>query len=45
LDLGAETLAGQPHGSPVARMRSLFALYPADSTGVKPGRGVMQDCR
>jgi predicted alpha/beta superfamily hydrolase len=45
LDLGAETIAGQPHGSPLARMRSLLALYPADSTGVKPGRRVMQDCR
>jgi predicted alpha/beta superfamily hydrolase len=45
LDLGAETIAGQPHGSPLARVRSLVALYPADSTGVKPGRGVMQDCR
>ncbi len=45
LDLGAETIADMPHGSPRALMRSLAALYPADSTVVKPGRGVMQDCR
>jgi predicted alpha/beta superfamily hydrolase len=45
LDLGAESLPGQPHGSPTARVRGLFAVYPADSTGVKPGRGVMQSCR
>lgn len=44
LDLGAETIAGQAHGSPVARLRALSALYPADSNGVKPGRHVMQDC-
>ena len=45
LDLGAETIAGMPHGSPAAQVRALAALYPADSTAVKPGRGVMQDCR
>jgi predicted alpha/beta superfamily hydrolase len=45
LDLGAETLAGQPHGSPAARVRVLAALYSADSTGIKPGRRAMQDCR
>jgi predicted alpha/beta superfamily hydrolase len=45
LDLGAETIAGMLHGSPAALMRSLNALYPADSTLVKLGRGVMQDCR
>jgi predicted alpha/beta superfamily hydrolase len=45
LDLGAETLAGQPHGSPTARVRALAALYPADSTRIKLGRGVTQDCR
>jgi predicted alpha/beta superfamily hydrolase len=45
LDLGAETIAGMPHGSPIAQMRATGALYPADSNGVKPGRGVMQDCR
>src|SRR5205085_10729972 len=45
LDLGAETIAGEPSGSLVARTRSFNALYPADSTRVKLGRGVMQDCR
>ena len=45
LDLGAETIAGAPHGSPLAIMRSLRALYPWDSTEVRIGRGVMQDCR
>jgi predicted alpha/beta superfamily hydrolase len=45
LDLGAETIPGMPHGSPPALVRALAALYPADSTGVKLGRGVMQDCR
>ena len=45
LDLGAETIAGMAHGSPLARMRAIAALYPADSTRPKIGRGVMQDCR
>jgi len=45
LDLGAETIAGMPHDSPAAQVRALAALYPADSTAVKPGRGGMQDCR
>ena len=45
MDLGAETIAGMPHGSPAAQVRALAALYPADSTAVQPGRGVMQDCR
>ena len=45
LDLGAETIAGMPHGSPLARMRSFSALYQTDSTAVKPGRAVMDDCR
>ena len=45
LDLGAEVIAGQRHGSPQAQVRPLVALYPTDSTAVKPGRGVMQDCR
>jgi predicted alpha/beta superfamily hydrolase len=45
LDLGAETLAGQPHGSPTARVRALAALYPPDSTRIKLGRRVTQDCR
>lgn len=45
LDMGAETLAGQPHGSSAARVRVLNALYPADLNGIKPGRGITQDCR
>jgi predicted alpha/beta superfamily hydrolase len=45
MDLGAETIADAPHGSPRALMRGLVALYAGDSTRVKPGRGVMQDCR
>lgn len=45
LDLGAETIPDVPHGSPRAIMRSMAALYPADSTRPKPGRAVMQDCR
>jgi predicted alpha/beta superfamily hydrolase len=45
LDLGAETLPGEPHGSPAARVHVLAALYSADSTGIKPGRGVMRHCR
>ena len=45
VDLGAETIPGMLHGSPTASVRALAALYPADSTAVKPGRGVMQDCR
>lgn len=45
MDLGAETLSGQPHGSPTARVRALFALYPVDPAGIKPGRGVTRDCR
>ena len=45
LDLGAETIAGQAHGSPVARLRAFSALYPADTTASKPGRGVMRGCR
>jgi predicted alpha/beta superfamily hydrolase len=44
LDLGAETIAGMAHGSPLARMRGVVALYPADSTASRIGRGVMQDC-
>jgi predicted alpha/beta superfamily hydrolase len=45
LDLGFEVLTGQPHGSPAARTRVLAALYSADSTGIKPGRGAMSSCR
>ena len=45
LDLGAETLAGLPHGSPTALVRGVAALYPPDSTAIKPGRGVMRSCR
>jgi predicted alpha/beta superfamily hydrolase len=45
MDLGAETIPGMGHGSPTAIVRALAALYPADSTAVKPGGGVMQDCR
>jgi uncharacterized protein len=45
VDLGAETIPDMPHGSPTASVRALAALYPADSTAVKPGRGVTQDCR
>lgn len=45
LDLGAETLSGQPHGSPTARVRAFFAVYPTDSNVIKPGRGVMESCR
>jgi predicted alpha/beta superfamily hydrolase len=45
VDLGAETIAGMGHGSLTARLRMFSALYGADSSGVKPGRGVMQDCR
>jgi hypothetical protein len=45
LDLGAETIEGMLHVSPTAVLRAFSAVYPADSTGVKPGRGVMQDCR
>lgn len=45
LDLGAEILPGQPHASPAAHVRVLAALYSADSTATKPGRGVMQYCR
>jgi predicted alpha/beta superfamily hydrolase len=45
LDLGAETIAGMAHGSPLARMRAVAALYPADSTRPNFGRGIMQDCR
>jgi predicted alpha/beta superfamily hydrolase len=44
LDLGAETIAGMAHGSPLARMRAIAALYPADSTKPRIGRSVMQDC-
>ena len=45
LDLGAETIPGMLHGSPTASVRALAALYPTDSAAVKPGRGVIQDCR
>lgn len=45
LDLGAETIAGMAHVSPLAIVRARQALYPWDSTQVKFGRGVMQDCR
>lgn len=45
LDLGAETIPGMAHGSPLAQVRSMQALYPWDTTGVKLGRGVMRDCR
>jgi predicted alpha/beta superfamily hydrolase len=44
LDLAAETIPRVAHGSPLARMRGVVALYPADSTAPKIGRGVMQDC-
>lgn len=45
LDLGAETMAGAPHGAPAALFRGLNAVYPADSTAPKLGRGVMRECR
>lgn len=45
MDLGAETIAGMPHGSPIAILRGKAAVYPSDSSSAIPGRGVMRDCR
>jgi predicted alpha/beta superfamily hydrolase len=44
LDLAAEIIPGETHGSLAARVRSLSALYPADSTRPKVARGWMEDC-
>lgn len=45
LDLAGEIVAGEGHGSLVARLNVPGTLYPVDSAGIKPRRAVMQQCR